>query len=172
MTATPDEIQALAERIVHHAPIGRLPVPPEARVALEVRANLARDRLMRTLDALEQRVTDAKRVRAHVRTIGGVAAVGIALVVGVQLGRAHARAARRGRARWNALARAWKYPERVADRGKRVSFAVDLTRQIAGVVVGASIGPIIKHVMTRLLASRDPRRARGALTTTTAPPHA
>ena len=92
-------------------------------INLEHRANLLRDRLVRTLDELDRRRHDFTSVKAQARrhpevTVAAAAALLLVVGGGITIGlvRARSRKARMRQARMEALRRLWWQPERVARR--------------------------------------------------------
>jgi hypothetical protein len=121
-----------------------------ARHELEIRADIARDRLLETIDAIDRRrhdVLDWKlQLREHVGRIAfGSAALmgGVALAVAVRVLRARLSAAHRRQERFRALTRAWEHPERVATRQRRPVRAMMLSAAsaIALLAVARLVGP-------------------------------
>src|SRR5207249_196310 len=90
---------------------------------LEHRADVARARLLGTLDELDRRrheLFDWKlQLRRHsgevLGTLGGIVA-GVALTAGIVAYRVSSRERRLRRERWHAFDRLWRHPERVAAR--------------------------------------------------------
>ncbi|HEX9296816.1 MAG TPA: hypothetical protein VF881_13320 [Polyangiaceae bacterium] len=95
----------------------------EIREELEHEADVARARLLGTIDALDRRrneMLDWKlQVRRHAGTVavaGGGVFAAIAVTTGVVLLRVNRRNERLRRERWRALSRFWEHPERLATR--------------------------------------------------------
>jgi hypothetical protein len=92
-----------------------------ARHQMELRAEVARDRLLDTIDALDRKrheVLDWRlQLRQHLTQLAlvSVAVVGgLAMAIGTGLYRARLLADHRRRERVRALSRFWRHPERVA----------------------------------------------------------
>jgi hypothetical protein len=127
--------------------------------SLRREAELVRDRLMVTLDTLDQKrheLTDVKlQMKRHPAVVwsgGGV----VAAVIGI-VGFLAYRRARREQSPWRerarALGRAWKQPHRIAS-GKQGPFAAELGRKILLGIAGFTAVELGKTGIRRFLPGR------------------
>jgi len=101
-----------------------------ARQQLERRANVARARLLGTLDELDRRgheLLDWKLLlRRHSREVSGALgglAAGVVATAGIVAFREGRRERRRRQERWRAVDRLWHHPERIAARNSALGTA-------------------------------------------------
>lgn len=138
--------------------------PDAHRDQVEQRANLLRERLLRTIDALDERRHTALSVRGQIeRHRIGVELLGASVVllagIGVTLAlrRARTRGERLRRARLQAITRSWRHPDRIARKERGLLFHI--TR---AVLVNAATAVAMS------LARRGVQRARWKLVAPTA----
>ena len=93
----------------------------ETRFELTREANLARERLVATIVQLERRGerlldwrSQMRRHSKHLAAIAGAVVASLSLALGVAVYRSRKRSRERPRERVRALARWWRYPERIA----------------------------------------------------------
>jgi hypothetical protein len=132
------------------------------REQFERRADELRDRLLHTIEAIDQRRQNLFDVRYQVRRHGsGVAAAGVVIAiaasaaVAVMVRSARSRDARMRRERVQALVRSWRHPDWVAARGKP-SVPREIGRRI---LVGAATYAAMELIRRgiRLTLSSSPR---------------
>jgi hypothetical protein len=121
----------------------------DSRSELEREADVARARLLNTIEQLDQRRHDALDWRLQARRHSGELAVlasALALTIGVPVGvavyRASTRDARLRKERIRALTRFWEHPERVAAKRKhKVGWLLTaLVAAVAGTAATAALG--------------------------------
>ena len=138
------------------------------RDQVERRADLLRERLMSTIDLLDQRrhgllnvLNVREQAQRHPAVLPmGVAGAALALsgVVAVTVRRVSTRDARLRRERLDAIWRLWQHPDRVARRERGVIFRIGRALLVSAAT--AALG---------VLARRGIQRARGALLPAAAP---
>jgi hypothetical protein len=134
--------------------------PP--RELLEQRANIARARLMDTIDALNVRrhhATDVKYQLQHHKKPLIMIGAGVLLLIasGVTAGVLSARRRERSynRARLEAVRRWWRHPERVAVRAHDRPFALQFLQKLGMTVATFALGQVLhRAIAPRLLPPR------------------
>jgi len=116
-----------------------------ARHELELRADVARDRLLDAIDAIDRRrhdVMDWKlQLRHHVGQVALLSAAllgGIAIVAGAGVYRTKRNVSHQHRERVRALQRFWEHPERIAVRRRRPLRAMLLMAFVAIATLAAA----------------------------------
>ena len=141
----------------------------ETRFELTREANLARERLVATIVQLERRGerlldwrSQMRRHSKHLAAIAGVLVASLSLALGVAAHRARKRSRERPRERARALARWWRYPERIASPpppvlGGAWGLAVALTKLATALSPKANQRRVARSAS---FCSRQPRRIR------------
>jgi hypothetical protein len=119
----------------------------DSRYELEREANVARGRLLETIDALERRRHEIFDWRFQVRThstdialTAGALLFGIAITAGAA--KLHSTRSRESlrRARWRAMKRSWEHPERVAPRRRPFGVFVQALLVAVAALATAELG--------------------------------
>ncbi len=148
MTTTP--------RHIHDAPQST-----PSRRGLEAEAEVAKTRLLRTLERLDEKRHHAVDTVSHVRQELIVAGVVGGLLLGVVLGELRLRTTRKKkipldpyRARWVALQRAWSHPERLAAAEQKEGSGKGLVTVVAAKVVAAVASALFSRLARMVLVQR------------------
>jgi hypothetical protein len=135
-----------------------------SRDELAREANLARSKLLRTVEQLDRRRQEILDVRRQVRKHLGMLVVvsGLFLIATggtalISVQRIASGAARRRRERWTLARQAWKRPGRVL-RAERLSFPLEVTRSVL-LALATSLLSLPVRRLARALASERQREA-------------
>jgi len=124
------------------------------RELLEQRANIARERVVDTLNALDVRrhhATDVKyQVQHHLRPLIMIGA-GVLLVLAsgitASIVGARKRQAHPWRARWIAAKRIWQNPERVATRARERPYPLQLFQKLGMTAATFALGQVLHRAI-------------------------